>query len=163
DLALAQAPPEVRVATTAAMVRSNRRLSRPALRTALNQPQADLRVAAFGALLDLDREQPLSAIRAGRGSSHEDVRARAIDALIPLRQRPRLAARLHASLPNIQQLFNQLATQFGAPLDLPPPGELDDEELEPLFAALACRAPDAAIRGAGALLALGDPRALGAV
>ncbi|HTL38740.1 MAG TPA: HEAT repeat domain-containing protein, partial [Kofleriaceae bacterium] len=257
DLALATAPPEVRVATTSAMVRSNRRLSRPALRTALNAQQSDLRIAAFHALVQLDQEQPLVAIRAGKTSTFEDVRARAIEALIPLapssviaagmiadglrdaapvvrqralaalrqvsppieavrialargtpdiraqallllgfnlrandaparalastalddadpgvrtaafltaiRQRPRLAARLHASLPNIQQLFNQLATQYGAPLDLPAAGELDDEELEPLFAALACRAPDAAIRGAGALLALGDPRALGAV
>jgi ParB family chromosome partitioning protein len=257
DVALATAPPEVRVATTSAMVRSNRRLSRPALRGALNNQQGDLRIAAFHALLELDREQPLVAIRAGRASTFEDVRARAIDALIPqapssviaaamiadglrdaapvvrqralaalrqvstpievvrialargtpdiratallllgfsvkandaparalastamddadpgvrtaafltaIRQRPRLAARLYASLPNIQQLFNQLATQYGAPLDLPPPGDLDDEQLEPLFAALACRAPDAAIRGAGALLALGDPRALGAV
>ncbi|HEX3758671.1 MAG TPA: HEAT repeat domain-containing protein, partial [Kofleriaceae bacterium] len=40
---------------------------------------------------------------------------------------------------------------------------IDDGEREPLFAALACRHADAALRGAGCLLALGDPRAVGAV
>ncbi|HEY5937068.1 MAG TPA: hypothetical protein VIU61_20600, partial [Kofleriaceae bacterium] len=50
DYALANGPPEVRVAATQAMVRSKRRASRPALRVALNAAQPELRVAAFHAL-----------------------------------------------------------------------------------------------------------------
>ncbi|NVB84055.1 MAG: hypothetical protein HOV81_37110, partial [Kofleriaceae bacterium] len=258
DVALAGVLPEVRVAATAAMVRGNRRLSRPALRNALAAQQAEVRIASFHALLELDREQPLVAIRAGRAAAAEDVRARAVESLAPLAkdsviaagmvadslrdgaalvrqrafavlrqfaepleavrialargspdiraqallvlgfalkandaparalaagalddadagvrtaafltavmQRPSLAAKLHAVVPSIQQMFNQIATQLGSPLTLSSAaGELDDEDKEPLFAALACRAADAAIRGAGSLLALGDPRAVGAV
>ena len=65
DLALATAPPEVRVSATQAMVRSNRRASRPALRVALGAQQPELRGAAFHALRDLERDQPLAAIQPG--------------------------------------------------------------------------------------------------
>ena len=263
DLALASAPPEVRLAAVQAIVLSHRRLSRPALRTALGANAPELRNAAFLALLDLERDQPLAAIRAGMAAAAEDVRIRAVDALVPLAptsviaagmiadalrdsspnvrraafralrsiaepisavrtalsrgtpdiraeallvlgfairapndggaaaralvsgalddqdagvrnaaflaavmQRPRLAPRLYASVPSVQQSFDQVAQQLNMPLGLGPvvgPEDLTDDELEPLFASLACRAADAAIRGAGSLLALGDPRAIGAV
>ena len=59
----------------------------------------------------------------------------------------------------------QVARALGVELELPEDDRepLLDDEIEPLFAALACRAPDAAMRGAGSLLALGDPRAIGAI
>jgi len=259
DLALASGPPEVRVAATQAMVRSNRRLSRPALRAALAAQQPELRGAAFHALRDLETDQPLSAIRAGLAVSFDDVRVRAVEALMPLaptsviaasmiadalrdnhpnvrrraysalRQvaktpldavrtalsrgmpdvraqalldlgfilgandaearalasgafddadagvrssafmssvamRPRLAGRLLAAVPSVKAFWTQVTAQFQLTTPPPPdPGALEDEELEPLFAQLACRHADAAIRGAGCLLALGDPRAVGAV
>ncbi|MCW5808873.1 MAG: HEAT repeat domain-containing protein, partial [Deltaproteobacteria bacterium] len=271
DYALGNAPAEVRVAATQAMVRSQRRASRPALRGALDAAQPELRLAAFHALRDLETEQPLAAIRAGLASQHDDVRARAVDALVPLAkssviaaglvadalrdphvavrqvaftallaispdpldavrtvlargvpgiralallhlgfvvrtedlssfgsgpppagggrrlaaeafddpdpgvrsaafiaallQRPRLAARLLPLIPTIQAQVGKLAEQLAMPLALPPDDGkvLGDEQLEPLFAQLACRNPDAASRGAGCLLALGDPRAIGAV
>jgi ParB family chromosome partitioning protein len=259
DLALASGPPEVRVAATQAMVRSNRRLSRPALRAALSAQQPELRGAAFHALRDLEADQPLSAIRAGLAVGFDDVRVRAVEALMPLaptsviaasmiadalrdnhpnvrrraysalRQvaktpldavrtalargmpdvraqgmldlgfilrasdaearslvagafddadagvrssafmasiamRPRLAGRLLAVVPSVKAFWDQVTAQFQLTAPHPPdPGALDDEELEPLFAQLACRHADAAIRGAGCLLALGDPRAIGAV
>ncbi|HEU0034180.1 MAG TPA: HEAT repeat domain-containing protein [Kofleriaceae bacterium] len=260
DYALGNGPPEVRVAATQAMVRGNRRASRPALRAALGAGQPELRGAAFHALRDLERDQPIVAIRAGLAARFEDVRVRAVEALIPLAQssviaaglvadalrddhptvrrrafaalvqiapdpesavrtalarghsdvraeallylglvvkaadraareltaaafddpdhgvrsaaflaavmqRPRLAARVVARVPSVAQTLQQVAQQLSIPLQLPADDdrELDDDELEPLFAQLACRHADAAIRGAGTLLALGDPRAIGAV
>jgi len=260
DLALESGPPDVRVAATQAMVRGNRRASRPALRAALDAEQPELRGAAFHALRDLEREQPIAAIRAGLAGRHEDVRVRAVEALIPLArtsviaaglvadalrdahatvrrrafaallevapdpgeavrtalargtpdiraeallhlgfvvgtadeasrrltaaafddaqpgvrtaaflaavwQRPRLAARVLARVPSVQQTARQLAQQVGIPFSVPADDgrPLTDDELEPLFAQLACRNADAAIRGAACLLAVGDPRAVGAI
>ncbi len=40
---------------------------------------------------------------------------------------------------------------------------LSEAELEPLLAAMACRTPDTAVRGARGLAQLGDARALGAL
>ena len=267
DLALSRGHAEVRVAATQAMVRSQRRASRPALRAALNAELPELRGVAFHALRDLEQDQPIAAIRAGLASRYEDVRVRAVQALIPLArasviaagliadalrdahptvrqaafsaltqvatspieavrttlargqpdvratalihlalvmraqdpaaraltaaafddadatvrssaflaavmQRPKLAARLLPRVPALQQSLEQLAKAVNVTLAVPPPvagsqaddgAAIEDEELEPLFAQLACRSADAAIRGAGSLLALGDPRAVGAV
>src|SRR6185436_1409153 len=82
-----------------------------------------------------------------------------------LGQRPRLAARVTARVQNVKDGITQLASQLGFAANIPADNDqpLDDEQLEPLFAQLACRSADAAIRGAGCLLALGDPRAIGAV
>ncbi|HSD88150.1 MAG TPA: hypothetical protein VLB44_11570, partial [Kofleriaceae bacterium] len=135
-----------------------------AVRIALARGTPDVRAQAL-LVLGFALKATDASARALASSALDDadpgVRTAAF--LTAVMQRRRLAARLHAVMPSIQQLFNQLATQMGTPLDLGPAGDLDDDELEPLFAALACRAPDAAIRGAGALIALGDARALGAV
>ncbi|MBA2539284.1 MAG: HEAT repeat domain-containing protein, partial [Deltaproteobacteria bacterium] len=260
DYVLGNGPPEVRVAATQAMVRSQRRASRPALRAALGANQPELRGAAFHALRELERDQPISAIRAGLAASFDDVRVRAVEALIPLAkgsviaagliadalrdnhptvrrrafaalcevapdqttavrtaiargnpdiraeamlylgyvvravdpasrrlvadafddddlgvrtaaffaalaQRPRLAARITARMPALAEQLTGLATRLGFQTQIPADdgAPLEDEELEPLFAQLACRSADAAIRGAAGLLALGDPRAIGAV
>jgi ParB family chromosome partitioning protein len=260
DYALSSGPPEVRVAATQAMVRSQRRASRPALRAALSANQPDLRGAAFHALRELEADQPIAAIRAGLASTFDDVRVRAVEALIPLArasviaagliadalrdshpsvrrrafaalcdvapdasaavrtalargiadvraeallylafkakaadvasrrliadafddddagvrtsaffaalgQRPKLLARVSSRVPSISADLTTLSRQLGFALSVPADDQaaLEDEELEPLFAQLACRHADAAIRGAGCLLALGDPRALGAV
>jgi ParB family chromosome partitioning protein len=100
DYVLASGPPEVRVAATQAMVRSNRRASRPALRAALDASQPELRGAAFHALRDLEREQPISAIRAGLASKFEDVRVRAVEALVPLARTSVIAAGMGRSAPH---------------------------------------------------------------
>src|SRR5439155_22720224 len=82
-----------------------------------------------------------------------------------LLQRPRLAARLLPRVPAIQKQIEQLAEQMKVPFAVPEEDgrALEDDDLEPLFAQMACRSGDAAIRGAGCLLALGDPRAIGAL
>jgi ParB family chromosome partitioning protein len=100
------------------------------------------------------------------GFDDEDARVRGAAFLAAVMQQPRLAPVLYARVPSLKQSFDQVAQQLSVALNLGPgvdPKDLVDGELEPLFASLACRSADAAIRGAGCLLALGDPRAVGAV
>jgi ParB family chromosome partitioning protein len=80
------------------------------------------------------------------------------------------AASATASTSRLAQVNAALAERFAqiaqaAKLTLPADtgAPLDDDELEPLFAQLACRSADAAVRGAGGLLVLGDRRAAGAI
>ena len=84
DLALSSGPVVVRVAATQAIVKSNRRASRPAVRVALSAKEPELRAAAFLALRELEKDQPLVAIRAGLAVSYEDVRVKAIEAVVPI-------------------------------------------------------------------------------
>ncbi|MEO8552001.1 MAG: HEAT repeat domain-containing protein, partial [Kofleriaceae bacterium] len=261
---VSSAATEVRIGAVRGIVRSHRRASRPALRSALSASVPELRLAAFEALRELEREQPLAAIGIGLTASAEDVRIAAVGHLVPLAptsviaagmvadalrdsspnvrraafralrqiapplaavrtaltrgtadiraeallvlgftiraaaageaeqaralalgalddadpgvrasafvtavaQQPRLAPVIYATVPTLRQSFDQVAQQLNEPLRLgpaPAARDLTDAELEPLFASLACRSADAAIRGAGSLLALGDPRAVGAV
>jgi len=136
-----------------------------AVRTALSRGTSDIRAQALlvlGFVLK-GNDAPARALSSG-ALDDPDGGVRTAAFLTAIIQRQRLAPKLYAVVPSIRQMFDQIATQFGAPLNLgPAPDKLEDDELEPLFAALACRAADAAIRGAGALLALGDPRALGAI
>ncbi len=80
-------------------------------------------------------------------------------------QQPALAARLVKGAPSVAAAFQQVQVQLAiAVAQAPDSGApLDDSALEPLFVALACRNADAANRGAGGLLAIDDPRAIGAV
>ncbi|HUJ58551.1 MAG TPA: HEAT repeat domain-containing protein, partial [Kofleriaceae bacterium] len=137
-----------------------------AIRTALARGTPDVRAEALLHLGFVVRAaDPPARALAASALDDADPGVRTSAFLAAVMQRPRLAARLDAVVPSLKQAFAQVAGQLGTPLALPPdPGvTLDDDELEPVFAALACRAGDAAIRGAGCLLALGDPRALGAV
>ncbi|HEY1813078.1 MAG TPA: hypothetical protein VGG74_12095 [Kofleriaceae bacterium] len=126
------------------------------------------------------RAQALLVLGFASGDSTPEGRALALGAfdddegvvrssafLAAVMQRPRLASVLHARVSSLQQSFEQIGKMLQIPIALGPvigdPRQLTDDELEPLFASLASRAADAAIRGAGALLALGDPRAIGAI
>jgi ParB family chromosome partitioning protein len=163
--ALRDAHPTVRRRAFAAL----REVARPAdaVRTALARGTPDVRAEA---LLDLGfvlRDQHVESRALAAGAFDDaDPGVRTAAFLAAVMQRPALAARLVAVVPSVAEAFQQVAQQTGVPLALPPDpgaGALDDEQLEPLFAQLACRNADAAIRGAGCLLALGDPRAMGAV
>ncbi|HSR99484.1 MAG TPA: HEAT repeat domain-containing protein, partial [Kofleriaceae bacterium] len=137
-----------------------------AIRTALARGTPDVRAEA---LLALGFARPgggpeARALAAGAfDDADPGVRTSAFLAAVMLR--PALAARLVAKVPSVAESLQRVARDTGAPLALPADtgAPLDDELLEPLFAQLACRSADAAIRGAGCLLALGDPRAIGAV
>lgn len=145
-----------------------------AVRTALARGLSDVRAEA---LLDLgfairDASPAARALTAG-AFDDDDAGVRIAAFLAALVQRPALAARLTAegaagapSLlaaidPGLAERFTQIAQH--TKLSLPRGGALDDDELEPLFAQLACRSGDAALRGAGGLLVLGDRRAAGAI
>lgn len=238
-----------------------RRLSRPALRGALNDADPKAREAAFAALRKIDEASPLSPVRAALGSSYADIRMdavfrlpalRAVSPLVPglvadalndsdatvreaafealfslsdegsldpivvamrhgpddVRQlavlrlarsgadsdvgrdlleralddgaeevrraalyvavgtRPALAAQLSLMDERARKELARVARR--AKIDPPPPldapaAALTDVVKQPLFAALAARSSDSALRGARALGLLGDPRASGAL
>lgn len=158
---LRDASPNVRIRALQALGQVVSQLE--VVRIALQRGTPDIRAQALLVLgFGLKAKDKEARQLASAALDDPDGGVRTAAFLTAIIQRPRLAARLHASVPSIQQMFDQLASRYGA-LDLPAASDLEDEELEPLFAAIACRAPDAAIRGAGALIALGDARALGAV
>ncbi len=163
--ALRDNSPNVRRRAFAAL----RQISPPldAVRTALSRGTPDIRAEALLVLgFEIRSDDAVARALASSALDDQDAGVRTSAFLAASMQRPRLAARLYASVPSLKQSFDQVATQLGAPLALGPvvePTQLTDDELEPLFASLACRAGDAAIRGAGCLLALGDARAIGAV
>ena len=150
-----------------------------AIRTALARGTPDVRAEA---LLDLgfvvrDAGAEARALTAG-AFDDADAGVRAAAFLAALVQRPALAARLAAPVTapagapasrlaavdaGLADRFAQVAQQTRLALPADAGGALEDDQLEPLFAQLACRSADAAIRGAGCLLVLEDRRAVGAV
>ena len=137
-----------------------------AIRTALSRGTPDVRAEALLNLGFVVRASDAVARTIALGAFDDaDAGVRTSAFLASLMQRPSLAARINATVPSIAQSFQQLSQSMGLPLVLPPdsPGDLDDDDLEPVFAALACRNADAAIRGAGCLLALNDARSIGAI
>ena len=166
--ALRDAHPSVRRRAFAALCEVARGLGDPAraVRTALSRGTPDVRAEALLHLGFVLREATAEARALAAGAFDDaDPGVRTAAFLAAVMQRPALAARLVAVVPSVSESFQQVAQQTGVPLALPPDraGTLGDDQLEPLFAQLACRSADAAIRGAGCLLALGDPRAVGAV
>ncbi|MEO8846532.1 MAG: HEAT repeat domain-containing protein [Kofleriaceae bacterium] len=138
-----------------------------AVRTALTRGTPDVRAEALLVLGVVVRatDAPARALASG-ALDDSDAGVRTAAFVAALMQQPRLAPVMYATVPTIKQLFDQVAQQLETPLNLGPAApakSLTDAELEPLFASLACRSADAAIRGAGCLLALGDRRAVGAV
>ncbi len=141
-----------------------------AVRTALARGAADIRAQALLVLGFTNVDTPRDADPAARalvlgalGDDDSTVRSAAFYAGVM--QRPRLAATLRTN-PSAAQAFDQIATTLATTVTFGPPAEpatLDDDQREPLFAALACRAPDTALGGAAALIALGDRRAIGAM
>ncbi|HMG24697.1 MAG TPA: HEAT repeat domain-containing protein [Kofleriaceae bacterium] len=165
--ALRDAHPVVRRRAFAAL-REVARDPADAVRTALARGTPDVRAEALlhlGFALRLTEPEARGLTAGAFDDADPQVRRAAF--LAAVMQRPALAARL-AALPGeggVAADLAQVARDLGIALALPadPGGVLGDDELEPLFAQLACRSADAAIRGAGCLLALGDPRAVGAV
>ncbi|HEY0253837.1 MAG TPA: HEAT repeat domain-containing protein, partial [Kofleriaceae bacterium] len=138
-----------------------------AVRIALSRGTPDVRAEALLVLGFVVRAMDGDARALALGALDDsDAGVRTSAFLAALMQQPRLAATLYGTVPSLKQSFDQVAKQVDATVNLGPaigPTELTDGELEPLFASLACRSADAAIRGAGCLLALRDPRAVGAV
>ncbi len=137
-----------------------------AVRTALARGGPDVRAEALLNLAYAARAaDPASRRLIADSFDDEDAGVRTAAFFAALGQRPRLAARVMARVPSVKEGIEHLANQLGLVVGIPADDDkpLDDDEMEPLFAQLACRSADAAIRGAGCLLALGDPRAIGAV
>lgn len=251
--------PELRKLACEAVAKGQRRRSRPALRTALDDDDKTVRAAAFAALRAIEGERSLAPVRAALRSKHPDIRKHAVDELpalrsvsplvpglvaerlrdgdhvvraaafealcklepkgsrVPLRtafeQGPpdiRIAALRSlyvlrrgnvegAADPTGRDLFEdalddkdadvretafllsvgthprllaKLGESFTAEIGklaklgttlAPGSGDITEADLEPLFAAMACREADTALRGAKSLAVLGDARAVGAL
>lgn len=76
---------EIRRDAARIMGRTGRRLSRPALRRALDDGQADVRHAALQALIQLEGDTSLAPLRAALASRQPDIRQKALELLPPLR------------------------------------------------------------------------------
>lgn len=77
--------PEVRKRAAVIIGRSGRRLSRAALREALNDAHEEVRLASLAALTALEADAPLAPARAAAGSRHADMRIEALSRLPGLR------------------------------------------------------------------------------
>ncbi|WP_146657802.1 HEAT repeat domain-containing protein [Enhygromyxa salina] len=138
--------------------------SRVPLRTAFEQGPPDIRVAALRKLYALRRGQIEGAADpTGRDlfedaldDKHADVRETAF--LLSVGTHPKLLAKLGETF---KAEIGKLA-KLGTALS-PSGGEPSEADLEPLFAAMACREADTALRGAKSLAVLGDARSTGAL
>jgi ParB family chromosome partitioning protein len=251
--------PELRKLACEAVAKGQRRRSRPALRTALDDDDKTVRAAAFAALRAIEGERSLAPVRAALRSKHPDIRKHAVDELpalravsplvpglvaerlrdgdhvvrsaafealcklegagsrVPLRtafeQGPpdiRIAALRQLYVlrrGNVQgpedptgrdlfedalddkdadvretafllsvgthpRLLAKLGESFTAEIGklaklgttlAPGSGDITEGDLQPLFAAMACREADTALRGAKSLAVLGDARSVGAL
>ncbi len=77
--------PKVRAHAAKIIGESGRRLSRPALRRALNDGQEPVRKMALASLTKIEASEPLSPLRAALGSTQEDIRIEALKRLPALR------------------------------------------------------------------------------
>lgn len=77
--------PDVKKRAAEVIGKSHRRLSRPALRAALNDQDKGVRKAALDALSTIEKDAPLSPVRAALKSSHPDIRVTAVKRLPGLR------------------------------------------------------------------------------
>jgi len=135
-----------------------------AARTALERGPDDIRAAA---VLHVGRSGAASGpegyelIEDALDDDSGEVRRVAF--LVSIAARPKLGRRLYAGDPRVREAIDTLHRDG----QLLPGGasneSLDDDDLAPLFAALICRHPDTALRGARALALLEDPRATGAL
>jgi ParB family chromosome partitioning protein len=180
--ALRDAHPAVRRRAFAAL-REAARDPADAVRTALARGTPDVRAEALLHLgFALRATQPEARALTAGALDDADPEVRRAAFLAAVMQRPALAARLAAPTgpgpaaapapgatagdAGLGDELARVARELGVVIE---PGErgdprgIDDDQREPLFAALACRHADAALRGAAGLLALGDPRAVGAV
>jgi ParB family chromosome partitioning protein len=161
--ALRDAAPEVRVQALDALYELSGAGSLEPVRVAQERGPADMRQQA---LIRMGRA------KMARGAEGAELLDRALDDpdgavrgtafLIAVACRGRLAARVAEADAHTQKALADL-TKEGSLADGPAEGELAGEDLEPLFAAIACRHADSALRGARCLALLGDSRATGAL
>lgn len=139
------------------------------VRTALARGPADVRAEAL-LRLGLAHRTADAEGRALLEAAYDDadtaVRSRAL--LVAIAAQPKLAARLWLTDPHTGRALAELRKEGSFADDLPEgtnPLELvlGDDDLQPLFAALASRSADTALRGARCLALLPDPRATGAL
>lgn len=138
--------------------------SRAPLRTAYEQGPSDVRIAALLALYDLRRTQTEGpADPTGRDLFEDalddgDAEVRETAFLLSIATHPRLLAKLDDTFKTELAKLAKLGTKLE-----PKSGAIEAGDLEPLFAAMACREADTALRGAKSLAVLGDPRCVGAL
>ncbi|NVB41371.1 HEAT repeat domain-containing protein [Pseudenhygromyxa sp. WMMC2535] len=155
---------KVREAALEALCSLEPKGSQVPLRTAYEHGPADVRVAALlrrFALIQGKVEGPgdptgRDLLEDALDDEHEEVREVAF--LLSIGAHPKLLGKLHDSFKAEVERLAKLGCQL-----VPSGGEPSEGELEPLFAAMACRYPDTALRGAKSLAVLGDSRATGAL
>ncbi len=186
---LADADGGVRRAALRELVSLHVARSAEPLRTAFERGQADIRAEVLlrGALDGLAAGPELAPLVA-RALDDDDADVRRVAFVVLTLTRPALGAWLEAkdeafgrALANVVGRAAEVLAVRGASGAPPAAAELAavrarlvpdatgeiaalaENEREPLLAALACRAPDTALRGARGLASLGDMRALGAL
>lgn len=135
-----------------------------AARTAFTRGPDDIRTAAVlhvGRSRAATRPEGYEIVEDALDDDAGEVRRVAF--LVSIAARPKLGRRLYAIDPRVREAIDTLHRDG----QLLPGGasneSLDDDDLAPLFAALICRHPDTALRGARAMALLEDPRATGAL
>ncbi|MFV8755545.1 HEAT repeat domain-containing protein [Nannocystaceae bacterium ST9] len=154
----------VRVAALAALRALEPAGSRAPLRTAFEQGPPDVRIAALLGVYELRRgnvagpEDPTGRdlLEDGLDDEHAEVRETAF--LLAVAIRPKLLGKLEGTF---KTEFARLVKLGG--VIQPSGGDPSEAELEPLFAAMASRRADTALRGAKSLAVLGDARSTGAL
>lgn len=155
---------EVRSAALEALCKLEPAGSRGPLRTAYEQGPADVRIAALRKLYVLIRSEVSGpADPTGRdlfedALDDQDADVRETAFLLSVGIRPRLLGKLYDTFKTEVGKLAKLGTTL-----TPSGGEIAEADLEPLFAAMACREADTALRGAKSLAVLGDARATGAL
>ena len=154
---------KVRTAALDALFALEAKGSLAPVRTALLRGPADVRADA---LLRLGyAKQALDPEGAGllEGAlDDEDGTVRGFAYLVAVGARAKLARRLALVDPHTRKALGDLRKK-GTFTDEDGAGKLTEADLQPLFAAMACRHPDTALRGARCLALLGDSRATGAL
>ena len=132
-------------------------------RIAVERGPADVRSTALlrlGYAKKTEEPEGKALLEAALDDEAKEVRRVAFH--IAVGARPRLAGRLTKVDEPMEKALSELAKK-GAFSDVSPEGMLNDEDRQPLFAALASRNTDTALFGARSLALLGDPRATGAL
>lgn len=160
---------EVRTAALEALCKLEPAGSRAPLRTAYEQGPADVRIAALLKLLKLRLDKVAGegalADPTGRDLFEDalddgDAEVRETAFLLSIGIHPDLLARLRGTFKTELAKLEKLGCKL---TDGDARAELGPASLEPLFAAMACRYADTALRGALSLAVLGDGRATGAL
>src|SRR5690606_37802177 len=138
--------------------------SRVPLRMAYEQGPPDVRIAALRKLYALVKTNSVGAADpTGRdlfedALDDQDADVRETAFLLSIGVRERLLGKLHETFKTEVGKLAKLGTTL-----TPAGGPIGEADLEPLFAAMACREADTALRGAKSLAVLGDARATGAL